>query len=239
MFEVLLADDAEDIHDLVRVALGDQYQVTSAYTIAQALGAIKEKRFDILLLDVTLSDGEGFQICAQARNTQETRQVPIIFLTARTEIAHKVTGFSLGADDYIQKPFDPLELNARVAAKLRRIDADRTRENVLTRGRLKIDLLRQAVTRQEDEGVAQTSVDLKPTEFKMLLHFMQNEEVVLSRQQLLDAIWGNATFIVDRTVDKHICSLRQKLGPCASYIQTVPSFGYKFSTAAAASRLSA
>ena len=228
MVEILLADDSEDTHELVKLALGEQYRVTCVPTVSQVMPLLKERRFDLLLLDVSLPDGTGFQICAQARNIDFTRQIPIIFLTGKTGVANLVTGFSLGADDYIEKPFNPLELKVRIQAKINRDRRTAETENQLLRGDLRLNLLRQTVSILA--GSEELPIELKPFEFKLLLYFMQNEERVLSRQQLLDAIWGPSTFIVDRTIDKHICSLRQKLATCAPYVQTVLAFGYKFSS---------
>jgi DNA-binding response OmpR family regulator len=232
LVEVLLADDTEETWFLVKRALGEQFHVTCVPTVAAATLALQSRHFDLLLLDISLPDGEGFQICAQVRNAEETKNVPVIFLTGRNDIGNLLTGFSLGADDYIEKPFDPRELNARVKAKLNRMRMVKESDNLLSKNRLRLQLLRQRVSIAE--GNLETEIELKPIEFKLLLYLMQNEEMVLSRQQLLNAVWGNATFIVDRTVDKHICSLRQKLATCSHYIQTVPSFGYKFSSQAKA-----
>jgi DNA-binding response OmpR family regulator len=111
-------------------------------------------------------------------------------------------------------------------AKVERMRSLQESESLLVCGALRLKLLQQRVAIQD--GTSETHLDLKPIEFKLLLHFMQNPELVLSREQLLNAVWGNTTFIVDRTVDRHICSLRKKLLSCAHYLETVPSFGYKF-----------
>lgn len=230
MIEILLADDSLDTQLLVKQTLGEQYHLTCVQTVAEATSKLKEKRFDLVILDVGLPDGDGFQICAQLRNADETRQVQVIFLTGKTGVANRVMGFSLGADDYIEKPFAAVELSARVKAKVDRLRTSGERESFLVKGNLRLHLLQQRILISGPAG--ESEISLKPMEFKLLLHFMRNEDRVFSRQHLIDAVWGNSTFIVDRTVDKHICSLRNKLSACAHYVQTVPSFGYKFSAAA-------
>lgn len=230
MIEILIADDSLDTQLLVKQALGDQYHLTAAHTVAEAMLKIKEKRFDLLILDVDLPDGDGFQICTQVRNADATRQVQVIFLTGKTGVANRVMGFSLGADDYIEKPFNAVELSARIKAKIDRLRTNGEKDSFLVKGDLRLHLLQQKVLISGPAG--ESEISLKPMEFKLLQHFMKNEDRVFSRQHLIDAVWGNATFIVDRTVDKHISSLRNRLGACAHYIQTVPSFGYRFSAAA-------
>lgn len=226
MFKILLSDDCFETHLLVQRALGSQYSIVWAKSAAETKSFLKQYHFDLLILDVALPDGDGFKLCAQARSEDETRRVPIVFLTGQTNIDSKVTGFSLGADDYIQKPFDPLELNVRIKARLNRVQMTIDGDSYLLKGLLKLDLFRRQVYLTEPSG--NNEIDLKPTDYKLLFHLMRNEDRVLSREQLLNAVWGDCASVTDRTVDKHICSLRQKLGACGRYIQTVPSFGYRF-----------
>lgn len=222
MAEILLAEDSADTLELVRLALGEQHRLTCVSTAAAVFEHLAGKRYDLVVLDVSLPDGDGFQVCARLRHSLTTRQVPIVFLSGRTGVANRVTGLSLGADDYVEKPFDPMELSLRVNALLER----RSLGEELQIGELKLNFETQAVE------VDKRAVTLTAIEFKMLSHLMRQEGRVLSREQLLNLVWGRSTFVIDRTVDKHICALRKKLCACGPMLQTVPGFGYKLARVA-------
>jgi two-component system phosphate regulon response regulator PhoB len=172
-----------------------------------------------------LPDTSGLELTRTIKRNRDTRELPIIMLTARAEESDKVAGLDGGADDYITKPFSPRELHARINALLRRTlggDADQA----LTVGPLVMDRVAHRVT--AGGGV----VDLGPTEYKLLEFFMANTERVFSREQLLDRVWGGNVYVEERTIDVHIRRLRKSLEPvsAAAYIQTVRGAGYRMST---------
>jgi DNA-binding response OmpR family regulator len=194
--------------------------------IADGVAACKRGReggFDLMLLDVMLPGKDGFDVCRELRRAGVT--VPIILLTAKTLEAEKVLGLDLGADDYITKPFSPKELRARVRAALRRTNGAPRADDVYRFGEVEIDSRRGEVRR------AGTPIDITSTEFKLLATFVRQRGRVLSRDQLLDAVWGTGTFLTDRVVDNHIVSLRRKLetDPTAPrYLVSVRGLGYRF-----------
>lgn len=216
---VLLIEDEESIASFVAMYLEKEgFAVVSAVTGAAGLALAREKQPRVILLDLMLPDIDGFEICRQLRQESE---VPIIMLTARDASTDKVLGLELGADDYITKPFDPRELVARVKSLLRRSEVMANGADApLSVGPLTLDPGRREVTISGEE------VKLTAREFG-LLHFMiVNRGLALSRQQLLERVWGYEFFGDTRTVDVHINQVRKKLGDSVR-IETVRSIGYK------------
>lgn len=227
---ILLIDDSPEVYPLVKNALGVNYKVTLAGTIAQGREvlsqALTQTPFDLILLDVSLPDGDGFGFCGELRGSETFKEIPVIFLTGKAQVSDKVTGFNLGADDYIVKPFDSLELKARIDGKLQR-RSQVGANDFMQKGALKLQLstARAAYFREGQE------IDLKltPTEFKLLYCFMRNEGKILTRDQLLNVVRADKVHVLDRTIDKHISSLRKKLAPYVKYIESVHGIGYRFS----------
>ncbi len=225
---VLVVDDEKDIVELVAYNLGREgYAVTRAHDGDQALQSISEKRPDLVILDLMLPGMSGFEVCRLIRKRPETEDLPIIMLTAKSESVDKITGLEIGADDYLTKPFDIRELVARVRAVLRRWESRpvaEDRENVSFRG-LAIDFRTYEVT------VEGRKVSLGPTELKLLRFLVAHPGRVYTRDQLLDFVWGNESFVEPRTVDVHISRLRSELEKDTNnptYILTVRGVGYKF-----------
>ena len=172
-----------------------------------------------MLLDVTLPDGDGYHVFESLRGEGLGAEIPVVFLTGRGEPRDKVRAFDLGADDYVVKPFEPLELRARVEARL----AKRPSPTVLMRGPLRID-----PTRMRVELVEGGALDLTPNEFRVLFRLAKEPGRARSRDELLQALWGD-TAVTPRTIDTHIYSIRTKLGPHRGHIETVSRVGYRFS----------
>ena len=227
---VLIVDDEASIRTLVTANLERSgYTVLQAEDGAQATERLQDKP-DLILLDVMLPDIDGFELCKILR--QKT-SAPIIFLTARDDEIDKIVGLELGADDYITKPFSPREMVARVRAVLRRahenLDTMRhdSLEDVLRIGDLELHHARHQVTR---DGKI---LELTPKEFELLEYLMRNAGIALSRDQLLDAVWGSDYFGDNRIVDVHVRHLREKIerDPAKpDYIITVRGVGYRFET---------
>ena len=184
---------------------------------------VAEDRFDLIVLDWMLPGLSGIELCRRLRRRETTRSVPILMLTARGEEGDRVRGLATGADDYVVKPFSVPEMLARVKALLRRAAPQRVADT-LRAGDIVLDRTAHRVTRRERE------VRLGPTEFKLLAFFMENAGRVLSRQQLLDGVWGRDAFIDGRTVDVHVGRLRKALirGADSDPIRTVRGAGYAF-----------
>jgi len=215
---ILVVDDEPLIRKLVKDFLKkENYTVLEAERGKEALTVFEEHpEINLVILDIMLPDFDGWTIC---RNIRKTSQVPVIMLTARAEEFDELLGFEVGADDYITKPFKPSVLVARVSALLKRsygINED------LDFGRLKIDAKGRIVL------IDDTPIDLSPKEYELLLYFIENKNQAISREQLLDGIWGYDYFGDLRTVDTHINRLRIKLKAVSKHIQTVRGYGYRF-----------
>ncbi|MBC7691690.1 MAG: response regulator transcription factor [Methylotenera sp.] len=237
MERILLVEDSVEFQLLVKKSLGPMFDISNAGGISDATDQLSRNDFDLILLDVTLPDGNGFQFCSLLKTMERTSDVPVIMLTGKDASSDKVMGFSLGADDYIVKPFDPFELKARVEARLSHFKRQKEKTQILTRGLLQLNftdqkafVLNTAKTADRIPARAEKKdLNLTPIEFKLLSCFMRHENVVLTRLQLLEAVLGDQVHVLERTIDKHICSLREKLSPDSNYIRTVFRTGYRFS----------
>jgi two-component system alkaline phosphatase synthesis response regulator PhoP len=222
MARILIVEDEPDIALGLRQDLKmEGYEVEVAESGEQALERVQEKPFELILLDVMLPGKDGFAVCRELRRSGF--RIPIILLTARSHEAEKVMGLELGADDYVTKPFSPVELRARIKAALRRREGE-TRESFRF-GNMEVDFDRLEVR------LGGKPLDLTPIEFKLLAAFVHSRGTVLSRQQLLDKVWGHTTFVTERVVDTHIGNLRKKIERDPErpvFVTSVRGFGYRF-----------
>ena len=220
---VLVVDDEPDIVALVAYHLAKAgYRVTTASSGTDALESARRERPSLIVLDLMLPGMSGYEVLEQLRANDVTRDVAVLMLTARREESDRIQGLSLGADDYLTKPFSPQELVLRVGAILRRLSAGgATSGDRLQIGPLQIDLGAHQVK------VDGASVDLTPTEFKLLLTLAERRGRVQGRAHLLETVWEAAPDIQTRTVDMHVQRLRAKLGPAGDMIETVRGFGYR------------
>jgi two-component system, OmpR family, phosphate regulon response regulator PhoB len=219
---VLLVEDEDAIGDLVEYNLGREgYTVRRARDGEEALVLAEESTPDVVLLDWMLPKVAGIEVCRRLRGRIETRNVPILILTARSDETDRIRGLDTGADDYLTKPFSMTELSARIRAVLRRI-RPALAENRIEVGDISIDRTTHRVRRAGKE------LHLGPTEFRLIDHLAQNPGRVFSREQLLDAVWGRDIYIEARTVDVHIGRLRKAICPDGAFdpIRTVRSAGY-------------
>ena len=217
---IVVVDDEPNIADLVDMYLArDGYRVLKAPSGEAGLQAVKEHRPRLVVLDVGLPDIDGLEVCKRLRATS---QVPVIFLTARDSEVDRVVGLELGGDDYLTKPFSPAELVARVKAVLRRVDGGPAPE-VVQCGSAAIDVGRREV-RVDGEPVEFTT-----KEFDLLRYLAERPGLAMSRQQILDGVWGYDWYGDARTVDVHIAQVRKKLGDTVE-IKTVRGVGYRLQT---------
>lgn len=216
---LLIVDDDLRLRKLVRTyAQLEQFQCEEAVNGQEALKLLAAHPFDMVVLDVMMPGLSGFETLSQIRKTS---QVPVIMLTARSEEYDKLLGFKLGVDDYVSKPFSPKELMARIGAVLKRSNSPNP-NRTLDFGELSISPESRTVILRGQ------NIALPPKEFDLLLKLAQNERIVLSREQLLETIWGYSYCGDSRTVDTHVKSLRDHLGDYRNVIQTVWGVGYKF-----------
>jgi two-component system, OmpR family, alkaline phosphatase synthesis response regulator PhoP len=223
---VLIVEDEQDIAGLIKHGLerGGDMHAEIAGTGSAALKSVMEDPPDLILLDLNLPFLDGLEVFRILRNRPTTARIPVIMLTARTTETDRVTGLELGAEDYITKPFSLRELVARVRAALRRREAPAPQERLVYRGRhLAVDF--DAVSINVDER----SIRLTRREFELLKFLVENRNRVLSRDRLLERVWGYDRQIETRSVDVHVGRLRAKLGPAGKQIETVIGLGYRFS----------
>lgn len=220
--QILVVEDEDALSTLLQYNLEKEgYQVSVAGDGEEALILADESTPDLVLVDWMLPKLSGIEVCRRLRNRSETRNVPIIMLTARGEEADRIRGLDTGADDYVVKPFSMTELFARIRAVMRRIRPGLA-EDVVTYGDISIDRVAHRVKREGQE------IHLGPTEFRLLDYLIQHPGRVFSREQLLDAVWGSDVYVEVRTVDVHIGRLRKALNTHGQTdpIRTVRSAGY-------------
>ncbi|MFT6069272.1 MAG: DNA-binding response OmpR family regulator [Bacteriovoracaceae bacterium] len=224
MKKILVVDDDQDIFNLVHASLSADYDLTWASDISSARSEFSKEEFDFIILDEMLPDGRGSEFCHYVKQELKRPDLPIVMLTSQKELENKLNAFQSGADDYITKPFEPLELKARIQARLRTSHSGEA--NIMVKGDLRFDLSTQALS-LEISGVA-TPVDMTPIEFKILYLMAKQEGTVMSREVILTEIWGKSNFVVDRTVDQHISKIRKKIGPSQYTIKSSHGKGYRF-----------
>ena len=223
--KILAIEDSPESFELIRRSLGDAYALEGARTLGEAAQKINKTAYDLILLDVMLPDGDGYRLCSLLQTDEAMRSTPVIFLTAKNALSDKVLGFQVGADDFITKPFDSLELKARVDAKLRKRERERRDANLLRVGELEVDKDAQRASILRESGAEE--LDLTPIEYKLLVNLMNEPNRVYSRDELLDVVWGKNIHVYSRSVDTHVSKLRKKLGEKSDMIESVHGTGYR------------
>lgn len=221
--KILCVEDDATMQALVTGSLAD-YQVLTAGSIQEAQKIISNEEVETILLDIELPDGDGLKFLTTLAQDTKYKSIPILILTGHSDISNKLIAFSIGADDFVSKPFDPLELNARVTAKLRRRSYEKEVQQSRRIGNVEIDFDRQkafAYLHGKERDLQLTAIELR-----ILSLLTKRLEQVYSREQILNEIWGNV-YVSDRTVDSHIAHLRQKILETELVVDTVKSFGYR------------
>lgn len=220
MYNLLIAEDEPRLRAAVKEYFGRRaFRIWEAGSGAEAIKLLKERDFDIVLLDIVMPEADGFQVCRVLREEKDT---PVIFLTARTAEEDQLRGFQLQADDYVTKPFSLPVLHARVCALLQRYKGKSGSRSILTAKGIQVDLERREVTVDGKQAVMQPKV------YGLLVYFLENKNRILTRQQILDHVWGEDVFCYDRAVDTTIKKLRQALGDRAGCVRTIVKVGYRF-----------
>ena len=223
---ILVIEDDEETAEFIKESLNlEGYDPIVALTGRDGLDKVKQSNPSLILLDLNLPDIDGLEVCKQIKEDVDTRQVPVIMLTARVTTDDKVLGLEAGADDYLIKPFSPRELGARIKAIFRRIEYYAPQaDEILSKGGITLDVGTHHVV-----VTIYQEVDLAPKEFQLLYLLMKNSGKVLQRGYLLKTLWGYSQDRDTRTVDVHIQRLRKKLGDAAGKrIETIEGYGYKF-----------
>ncbi|MCC7440477.1 MAG: response regulator transcription factor [Bdellovibrionales bacterium] len=226
MDRILLIEDAADFRTLVERTLEREFAVTSAPDLAGARKHLSEGRFDLILLDVMLPDGDGIEFCRGLQADGRHSGVPIMILTGKSDMTDKLSAFSGGADDYLVKPFHPLELKARVEARLHRARSAARGGDTVELGGLRLTV---PVQRAEIKADGQwRDLDLTPIEFKLLLFFVRGADRSHARADLIKSVWGEGVHVISRTVDAHVSNLRKKIKGCGYAVKSVHKVGYRF-----------
>ena len=223
--KILVVDDEDNIRDLATLYLQKEgFTVDTATDGRDAVTRFAQVQPAIVILDVMMPGMDGFEVCRELRRDYD---VPILMLTARNDDIDKIVGLELGADDYMTKPFNPRELVARVKAILRRSESGKRQQTALSVGNLSVDKARR------EARIDEAGLELRTKEFDLLVAFVENAGIVLTREQLLESVWGYEYSGETRTVDVHVQHLRSKLSGATVSIETLRGVGYKLVEAAA------
>jgi two-component system alkaline phosphatase synthesis response regulator PhoP len=227
MSKILLVDDEKDIVEFLQYNLeAEGFEVISAYDGEMAILKMEEKP-DLVVLDVMMPKMNGYEVCKQIRMNNDYDNIPVIFLTAKTSEFDELKGFDLGADDYIKKPISPKMLVARVKSKIKRTTPS---EEKLIEDSSKISIGPLEIDKDKYEVKIDGKIIVLPKkEFSILFYLAQKPGKVFPRDRILNDVWGEDIFVIERTVDVHIRKIREKLGDYANLIETVKGVGYRFS----------
>lgn len=221
--KILLVDDEKDIVEFLQYNLEQAgFNVITAHDGKEALEKMSQKP-ELLILDVMMPRMNGYEVCEKLRATDEYRNLPIVFLTAKSSEIDEVHGLNLGANDFIQKPISPKKLIARVKSNLRKIEiSEKEQIQEISIGPLVINKEKYTVTLEGRQIV------LPKKEFEILVYLASNPGRVFHRDKILNDIWGSDVFVVERTIDVHVRKIREKLGSFAGLIETIKGVGYRF-----------
>lgn len=226
MHNILLVEDSPETFHLVKLAIGQTAHLEWTKTLAHGFATVAKRDFDLILLDLMLPDGDGFRFCSMLQSDDRLKKIPVIFISAKSSVADKVMGFSVGGEDYVTKPFEPVELRARIEARLRKKERERNEQDYLRLGDIEINRVTQRVHAFEN-GV-EKQIELTPIEFKLLIFLGRKPNHVFTREEVLNSVWGDNVYVYSRSVDTHVSKLRKKLGEHSHYIQSVHGSGYRF-----------
>ncbi len=220
MYKILIVDDEQAIRELVaKYCTLEGFAYDEACDGFEAIEKVKQGNYDLVVMDVMMPELDGF---SAVREIRKFSNLPIIMLSARTETYDKIHGLEIGADDYIGKPFSPKELMLRISAVMNRVNNQKTQSEVYENEKLKVDFTARIVS------VEGAPVDLSPKEYELLFFMVKNRGIALSREKLLNEVWGYDFYGDDRTLDTHIKLLRKSLGNASEYIVTLRGMGYRF-----------
>ncbi len=225
MYRILVVDDEENIREVIKeYAEFEGHQVSEACDAMQAIEMVKNNDYDIIIMDVMMPRLDGYSACKEIR---KIKQIPVLMLSARGEEYDKLFGFEIGIDDYVVKPFSPKEVMARVNAIVKRNQGAKQAPAAPAPETVKFGGLEINFT-SRDVYIDGVKANLTPKEYDLLFYLVRNKNIALTRNKLLEEVWGYDFFGDDRTIDTHIKMLRNNLGPYRNYIVTLRGMGYKF-----------
>jgi two-component system phosphate regulon response regulator PhoB len=223
MRNMLLVEDSSDCYEIVKTTLQNEFEVTWATSVKDSVRILEDWTPDIILLDVLLPDGTGYDVLTHLKEKPGFETIPVLMLTSKKELADKVLSFSMGADDYVCKPFEPLELKMRTLARVRSVQAA---------AEIKYYDIKIQLAKTETEIYIKNKwekLDLTGTEYKILRYFIEHPETVFSREQILDEVWGRDVHLFPRIVDTYISRLRKKIDGTKCIIKSKNRLGYTLS----------
>lgn len=223
MNTILLVEDSDEIYTLVHRALNNICTLSWVKNIQDAKNELNKNRYSIILLDIELPDGNGLDFCSELNASKPNQS--IFILTSHTDLSDKVLGFTAGADDYITKPFEMLELKARIEAKLKKLG----NQNILKFKNEFIEIDKNSQTVKFNDGDKFIDANLTHIEFRLLTYLSDRLEQVIPRDELLNEIWGKDIYVYARSVDTHVSKIRKKIGTASDLIKSIHGVGYKFS----------
>jgi two-component system alkaline phosphatase synthesis response regulator PhoP len=228
--KILVVDDEKDIVDILKYNLEreNEFEVLTASNGKEAL-AHASLNPDVIILDIMMPEINGFEVCKQLKNNPATSKIPVIFLTAKENEIDEILGLEIGADDYISKPISPRKVLARIKSVIRRSQNDKP-IHVFSDDNIKFKSL-EIDTASHSVKIKDREIFFPKKEFQLLHFLLSNRGRVYSREILLNRIWGENIYVVDRTVDVHVAKVREKLGEYAEYIETIKGLGYRFKDA--------
>lgn len=228
VYKILVVDDEKDIVDILKYNLQkeNEFTVITAFDGKEALEKAESEKPNLIILDIMMPELNGFDVCKRLKIDPATSKIPVIFLTAKENEIDEIIGLELGADDYIQKPISPRKVLARVKSVIRRTYTEPDKmikaDGFVKFKNLEIDTIAHIVKINDEE------IFFPKKEFQLLHFLLSNRGKVLSREILLNHIWGENIYVVDRTIDVHIAKVREKLGEYADYLETIKGLGYRF-----------
>lgn len=225
MNRIMVVEDSEEYQKIIGRTLSN-YHLTFVTSAEDAEIKIKNENFDCVLIDINLPKKDGFSLLTEVFEDERFDKIPVLCLSGRKEITDKVTAFALGADDYLTKPFDPIELRARIESKIKKSTKLKGAAQIIQVGNIVIDQSRHRVALRKDSG--EVDIAVTQTEFKILTCLARRPEQLFTREQLLIAAWGEDSKVQDRVVDVHVCIVRKKLGKtCSHTVKAQSGVGYK------------
>lgn len=224
--KILFIEDSTDLQEAVALSLSKEYEIHAAVDAEAALLMFDKVHYDLLIVDLGLPKMSGYKLCTIIRSQEKNSQVPIIIYSGSIDVEDKLMGFSLGANDYFAKPGDLRELKARIQIQLKKSNNNPVDRQILEIAPFHLNLITQSIYLKRDGS--KKLMDLSSLEFRVLHFFMTHIDRVVSREQLLDQVWGNSRHVNDRSVDALISKLRHKLGDMSGLIQSVHGTGYRF-----------
>jgi two-component system, OmpR family, alkaline phosphatase synthesis response regulator PhoP len=228
VYKILVVDDEKDIVDILKYNLEkeSEFIVITAFDGKEAIDKAISEKPNLIILDIMMPELNGFDVCKKLKTYAETSKIPVIFLTAKENEIDEIIGLELGADDYIQKPISPRKVIARVKSVIRRTYSEPDKmiktDGYIKFKKLEIDTIAHSVKINDED------VFFPKKEFQLLHFLLSNRGKVLSREVLLNQIWGENVYVVDRTIDVHVAKVREKLGDYSGYLETIKGLGYRF-----------